>query len=339
VVAAALAATTIPSATASAVSPPTVPSPICTPRSSPPTTGLTELSRTTTGRFVDLTLRSTALPGVTHTVVLLPAGYDGAPNTRYPVLYLLHGHGGGQNDWRDHDVEHLVTAADGTPLPVIVVMPDGGYDGWYSNWYGVDLDGHSGTVAPGWESFHIGELIPFVDATFRTEADRAHRAIAGLSMGGFGAMSYAARHPDLFASAAAFSGAVDTDINWPVGGLATEVAANLPDRKEPDLCVWGDPITQHANWQAHDPTAIAGHLRGLRLFVSSGDGVPNRGDDTAAGAVEAGIFLMSKQFVRALHRAGIPVFTDFYGNGVHAWGYWQRELTKYVRGVMRPLYT
>ena len=72
--------------------------------------------------------------------------------------------------------------------------------GWCTDWVNGGRHG-----PPEWERFHIGELIPFVDARLRTRARRAGRAIAGLSQGGFCAMSYAARHPDRFVSATSFS--------------------------------------------------------------------------------------------------------------------------------------
>src|SRR5438128_1855963 len=71
------------------------------------------------------------------------------------------------------------------------------------------------TAPAAWETYHMRELIPWIDSHYPTVADRSGRAIAGLSMGGFGAMTYAAKHPDLFAAAGSFSGAVDTDYNYP----------------------------------------------------------------------------------------------------------------------------
>lgn len=84
-------------------------------------------------------------------------------------------------------------------LDVLVVMPRGGSGGFYTDWR------RDPERVNQWERFHIGRLVPFIDATYRTRATRAFRAVAGLSMGGFGAMRYAARHPDLFAAAGSFS--------------------------------------------------------------------------------------------------------------------------------------
>jgi S-formylglutathione hydrolase FrmB len=84
-------------------------------------------------------------------------------------------------------------------------MPEGGLAGWYRDWYG-----HTdGFFAPAWETFHVDQLIPWIDGRFNTIEDRSGRAVAGLSMGGFGALQYAGRHPDLFGAVGAFSGGTD----------------------------------------------------------------------------------------------------------------------------------
>src|SRR5437773_7393562 len=95
-------------------------------------------------------------------------------------------------------------------------MPDGGHDanaGWYSDW----VEG-----SRQWETFHTSVLVRYVDRHFRTLGG-GHRAVAGLSMGGFGAMSYAARHRGLFTAAASFSGAVDTRYVEPASGIGFNV--------------------------------------------------------------------------------------------------------------------
>ena len=132
--------------------------------------------------------------------VLLPDGYD--ISRRYPVLFLLHG--GGENystfDTK-YDIRNHTAGRD-----LIVVMPDGGAAGWYS-------DPESSNVGPrNWETFHIKELIPWVDATFSTTGQASGRAVSGFSMGGFGALKYAAKHPELFGSVSSHSGPADLRI-------------------------------------------------------------------------------------------------------------------------------
>jgi S-formylglutathione hydrolase FrmB len=278
----------------------------------------------------ELTFSSRAVDSVVHVNVLTPVGYDPSGATRYPVLYLLHGHGGRYSDWVNHGVADVVAG-----MNAIVVMPEGGYDGFYSDWYGTDLDGHTSGSAPAWETFHIRELLPWIDLHYPTIADRQGRAVAGLSIGGFGSMSYAARHPDLFAAAAAFSGTVDPDLDWPLGPIGQGIVANLPDRKPPDNCIWGDPVTQSVVWRDHDPTELAGNLRGISLFLASGNGLPGTFDNPArpnpgSTLTEQGIWQMNQAFDRALAQAGIAHVTDFYGNGTHDWPYWLRDLRTFL---------
>src|SRR4051794_37734841 len=162
-------------------------------------------TRQLTPRLTELTLRTPALATDTVLRVLLPDGYAASPVRRYPVLYLLHGccdfDVRGSQAWTTHGEAEKATAG----LPLIVVMPDAGAGGFYSDWFNGGAGG-----PPKWETYHINQLIPFVDKRYRTVATREGRAVTGLSMGGFGAMSYASRHPDLFVAAASFSGAVDT---------------------------------------------------------------------------------------------------------------------------------
>jgi S-formylglutathione hydrolase FrmB len=77
--------------------------------------------------------------------------------------------------------------------------------GWYSDWKG-ETDGH---FAPQWETYHITQLVPFIDANFNTIKNRSGRAIAGASMGGFGALKYAGRFPGVFSAVGSFSGGTD----------------------------------------------------------------------------------------------------------------------------------
>jgi S-formylglutathione hydrolase FrmB len=142
-------------------------------------------------------------------------------------------------------------------------------------------------------------------------------------MGGFGAMSYAARHPRLFRAAASFSGAVDTRYPDPA-------APFLRTLDILGLGAWGDPVTNADVWREHNPTDRADRLRGVALFVTTGDGTMGGplGDlpIPLAYATEAVVGAMSRSFVRALDAAGVPHTDDFYGPGYHGWPYWQRAL-------------
>ena len=149
-------------------------------------------------RMRDLTIDSPAL-GRTATVrLLLPRHFNTQPNRRWPVLWLLHGCCDTYQSWtRSTDVEQLAGLAD-----VLVVMPEAGDVGYYSDWYHPGRDGPSR-----WETFHLTELRQLLERDWRA-GDR--RVIAGLSMGGLGAMAYAARHPGMFRAAASYSGVLHT---------------------------------------------------------------------------------------------------------------------------------
>ena len=126
---------------------------------------------------------------------LLPVGYAES-NQRYPVLYLLHGLFGRYDDW----VTRTNLAEYAAHYDVIIITPEG-HDSWYTDSAGVATDKY--------ESYFIRELISDVDARFRTIKDRRARGVGGLSMGGYGALKYALKHPEQFAFAASLSGALD----------------------------------------------------------------------------------------------------------------------------------
>ena len=130
--------------------------------------------------------------------VLLPLDYNQpqAKTYRYPVLYLLHGLTGHYTNWLEHT--HLPDCV--AAYQVIIVMPEGN-NGWYTD----------SAIAPSekYESYILQELIPDVERRFRASSAREGRAIAGLSMGGYGALKFAVKHPELFVFAASMSGALD----------------------------------------------------------------------------------------------------------------------------------
>src|SRR5213079_1878335 len=120
-------------------------------------------------RLVELTFQTPALNGSTGVRVLLPAGYDPKAKRRYPVLYLLHGSVDDYRSWTDKGDAERLTAA----LPLIVVMPNAGNGGFYSDWYNNGAGG-----PPRWETYHLRQLIPWIDRRYRTVASRRGRATA-----------------------------------------------------------------------------------------------------------------------------------------------------------------
>ncbi len=304
-------------------------SPLCIPRTAPVSIGL-QLLRTAPvaghPRTQRLTFRSAAMQREVHVLVTLPVGYSAKSRTRYPMLLLLHGHGGNETTWIDNGADATLAKQ-----PWVVVTPDGGTGGWYSDWYGRDVLGGTSDPAPAWESFHIRELLPWVDAHYRTVGKREGRAVAGLSMGGFGATSYAARHPDLFAAVAGFSGAVDNTYRHPGGSALVVPFSNLPGGPL-DSCIWGDPVTQEVRYRDHNPVELAANLRGMDVTLMTGNGLPGGAHDGAAynpqsAFVEFFCGQMNEGFDAALTAAGVAHATRFYGAGTHEWGYWIEDLS------------
>jgi putative tributyrin esterase len=162
--------------------------------------------------------------GIKKAVVLyLPPSYLKSPTRRYSVAYYLHGLWGSETDWTKQGtlaqtMDSLVAA--GGP-EMIVVMPDGD-DSWYTTWNTL-LDvsvcrrnppqTHESVDTycvpwPHYDDYIARDLVQFTDKKYRTQAERAHRAIAGLSMGGYGAMSLALGYPEVFSAAASHSGVI-----------------------------------------------------------------------------------------------------------------------------------
>jgi esterase/lipase superfamily enzyme len=207
------------------------------------------------------------------------------------------------------------------------VMPDTGQYGNYTNWYN---DGAFGQ--PMWETYHIHQLLPWIDAHYPTVGKRSGRATAGLSMGGGGAMSYAARHPDLFVSASSFSGAVDT--NSPTVQPVTE-ASGASDGAHTPGAIFGLRATEEVRWRAHNPWDLAGNLRGLKLTLRTGNGAPGGPGGDSGDPVEAEVHTESVNMHNQLVALHIPHVWDDYGPGGHAWYYWQRDLRETLPDIMK----
>ena len=264
-------------------------------------------------RTRDLTIESPSV-GMVMVRLLLPSAFDAQPDTRWPVLYLLQGCCDTYDSWtRETDVEELTA-----PTDLLVVMPaatragDGGF-GWYTDWYNFGKGGQ-----PAWETFHLTELRQLLERNWQTGDDRV---IAGLSMGGHGAMTYAARHPDLFKAAASFSGVLHT----------LEFDA--------DPRVWGSKTEQADLWAAHDAVSLAPALEGLPLYVFYGTGEYgplDEGENQDMADTEAWLFPQNEAFVARLEELSIPV-TVQVGPGTHTWPYWERGLHEAMPMLLEAL--
>jgi S-formylglutathione hydrolase FrmB len=239
------------------------------------------------------------------------------------VLYLLHGGAGDYKDWTEGGHVEELTAG----LPLITVMPDAGRSAWYTDWFNNGAGG-----PPMWETFHIGQLLPWIDAHFPTVGARRGRAIAGLSSAGFGAMSYATRHPDLFVAAAGFSGALDTNTPPVVAGKVIDALA-LQDGGIPGS-LFGLRETDEIRWRAHNPWDLANNLRGMTVALRTGNG--DAGGtfggggiaDPAGSALERSCYIQTVSFHKRLDALGIEHVWDYYGAGTHNYAYWTRDLQR-----------
>lgn len=160
-------------------------------------------------RYFTATVQTSAIyqgraPYTIRVRILVPPNYDPDRTTPYDVLYLLHGGAANHANWTDG--AHIEDVLPTTNFTGLVVMPEGGGTGYYADWAGPSDGGYR----PQWETFHIDQLLGWVDANFNT-GDHPRRLIAGVSMGGWGAAKYAGQHPDKFVAAAAISGGYDMD--------------------------------------------------------------------------------------------------------------------------------
>ena len=130
--------------------------------------------------------------------VVIPDNAKGQTGVKFPVVYLLHGYSGNYGSWLK-DAPQLQLRAD--QYQVMLVCPDGGYGSWY-------FDSPINDSIQ-YETFITKELLPYIDSNFPTSANKDHRAITGLSMGGHGGLFLGMRHSNLFGNAGSVCGGVD----------------------------------------------------------------------------------------------------------------------------------
>jgi S-formylglutathione hydrolase FrmB len=298
----------------------------------PPAPALQLVSTVNVGaRMVDHTFSTPMLNTQTRARVLLPPNYDSSGATRYPVLLLLHGGAADYTSWTAQGgIAHILTQN----LNLITVMPDAGRSAWYTDWYNNGLGGN-----PRWETYHLGQLLPWVDANYPTVGNRSGRAIAGLSSGGFGAMSYASRHPDLFVAAAAFSGAVDTNTPPVLAGKVIDGLA-LQDAGLPGS-LFGLRETEEVRWRGHNPWDLATNLRDMSVTLRTGNGQAGGTYGGGGFADPGGYFLENACYMQSvslhqrLDQLAIGHTWDDYGPGTHSFPYWNRSLERTLPTFMQ----
>ena len=231
--------------------------------------------------------------------VYLPEGYDNS-ELKYPVVYLLHGNGGNENDWVvngkiEATLDRMISS--GEIPPVIAITPDVG-TGWY-----VDRKEKM-------ESAFIKDLIPEIDSRFHTITDRSGRFLAGFSMGGYGTLRFALIYPELFCAAGLINPAL-YDPEPPETSSARKVG------------VFGDPydgdIWKSLNYPVYLEKFLKKNIK-LPIYIISGD------DDYF------NIELHSTLLYEKLRTAGQPAELRIY-NGGHTWEFASErigEVLKYM---------
>ncbi|MFE6699038.1 alpha/beta hydrolase [Streptomyces sp. NPDC057718] len=284
-----------------------------------------EITATTwlTERTLQLSVRSTSFRTPALVEVTFPTGYAHDTGRRWPVTYYLHGLGHDQTTFRASYAGETLTR----DYPSIVVSPNGS-SGFWSDWYNFGADG-----PPDYETFVVQQLIPLIDANFRTLADRAHRVVMGESMGGYGTMMLAARHPDMFVAAASLSGGMDNhSLGQPVIVAGSLLSNGLPG------AIYGPYLTQEVRWRGHNPVDLAGNLGNLDLQFYTGNGTldPSRGETLAEGSLgclmESGIIQpTSVKMHHTLLGLGIPHSWTELSWGCHSAASFEYEISQAVR--------
>lgn len=231
--------------------------------------------------------------------VILPTDYKTASSTRYPVLYLLHGLFGHHTDWASRtNIADYASA-----YRLIIVMPEGN-DSWYIDKY---------------ETYILEELIPDVEQRYRTIRARYGRAVAGLSMGGYGAIKFGLKSPSMFAFAAAMSGAF---------GFPRFTAAEIPASWRESLKLFG-PVGSETR-KANDLFEIIGKLPAERV-----QSLPYFYFDCGTEDLPQ-IFPQNRELAALMYEKKIPhEFRELPGD--HSWGYWDRQVREVLRIVAQKL--
>ena len=288
------------------------------------------------GRVHEDVFFSEALGVRKHVVVYLPPSYGRDNTRRFPVAYYLHGLSGTETDWVSKasiDVTADSLFARGVP-EMILVMPDGD-DGWYTTWVDpVSYQSCADSVRvenanrycvehSRYDDYIARDVVRHIDATYRTIADREHRAVAGLSMGGYGAISLALRFSDVFGAAASHSGVVSPMYVGPRPSDEPVRYASTVDELRPVTApywsryarFWGTDLDR---WRAADPA------RAAELLVRRGAKLPSLFFDCGR---DDGFIDQNRALHAELTRLGVKhVYAEW--PGAHTWRYWSTHVVE-----------
>lgn len=230
--------------------------------------------------------------------VYLPQGYDASADRLYPVVYLLHGLSDTYSAWKEKGhmqevVDELI--ASGAISKMVIFMPNAGGPDVSNQW-----NGYFNMPGRPYEDFFFGELVPALESRYRIKADKQHRAIMGLSMGGGGSTVYSQRHPDMFSSCYAMSPWLDQE----------EPSEDMPKDK---LYLVSKAVHDHsANKFVENADAqTVAALKTVKWFFDCGD------DDF--------LLDLSMDIYRQMRIKGIPAELRIR-DGWHCWEYWHHAL-------------
>jgi len=259
---------------------------------------------------------SPALAAPVRVLVMTPPSYDAAPTRRFPVLYFLHDGGGDENVlFREGVADALDALMREGSLPEMLVVSPRGVDTWF-----VDaVDGPRATAH--YATFLTESLVPFVDARYRTIAARGGRLVAGISMGGYGALRWGLAEPALFCAAGGLSPAIQ-QLCWPaIEGMPFFIRPSLK------RAFGNDPVRNVL--RKNDLYAMLlddASLARRAPFLSVRCGTEDK-----YRLAEIASFL--DRYLGAVGVAHEVVLET----GIHDWPYWRRVLPEFVRALSTRL--
>lgn len=298
---------------AAATSLPAAPTPMPSQTPSPPPTPASQPTPPIPrGETQQAKFDSAVLKREAHYYIYLPPGYE-TGKLAYPVVYLLHGRGENMSSWARFPKEIEPLFAAGKITPFIAVMPD--FPSQSRAGYYVDSQ-YTGADSPGEavETFFFNELIPHIDRTYRTLSQREGRAVAGYSMGGYGAVRYLLAHPQAFLAGIALSPAIYVPLP-PADSSTREFGAFGKGALKFD-----PEIYQALNYPALFASFSAARLKS-HLFIAVGDDEymnPNPAD--ASHDLDFEAHLLYNQARRVEYLASELRVYD----GAHSWDVWLR---------------
>ncbi|WP_338357795.1 alpha/beta hydrolase [Yeosuana marina] len=249
------------------------------------------------------TMESSVLNQEVRYSVYLPAGYE-VSSRKYPVLYLLHGFGDDETRWIQRGNVQAITdqaIENGSAVPMIIVMPDA-QKSWYLN---------SEVEEFRYEDFFIQEFIPFIEEKYDCRTAREHRAISGVSMGGHGAIMFAAKYPDLFSSAAPLSAAIWTESRLAELGQKTwdSFFEKVTESKKSDKRI-NKFTMENFGFFLMESTPVD-KLKSIRWYIDCGDN-----DSFIFGNMSLHELMKDKHIPHEFRVRG----------GGHNWSYWRNSL-------------